>query len=111
MTLYIKWKHHEKMIICTHISSFVISYNLDDLKLNHSFVKHINHLHIVLGLFLAHKSFVKITIISLDYILSKETHWTKETFVKCIQIQTTKSFKSFIVWVFKYITQFSGHIS
>lgn len=48
------------MIICTHISSFVIFYNLDDLKLNHSFVKHIYHLHIALGLFLAPKSFVKI---------------------------------------------------
>lgn len=97
------------MIICTHISSFVIFYNLDDLKLNHSFVKHIYHLHIALGLFLAPKSFVKIKNFSLDYTLKKETHWTKETFVKCIQIQTT-SFQSLIVWVFKYITKFSGHI-
>lgn len=97
------------MIICTHISSFVIFYNLDDLKLNHPFVKHIYHLHIALGLFLAPKSFVKIKNFSLDYTLKKETHWTKETFVKCIQIQTT-SFKSLIVWVFKYITKFSGHI-
>lgn len=60
------------MIICTHISSFVIFYNLDDLKLNHSFVKHIYHLHIALGLFLAPKSFVKIKKFSLDYTLKKK---------------------------------------
>lgn len=62
------------MIICIYILSFVIFYNLDDLKLNYFFVKYIYYLYIVLGLFFVFKFFVKIIIIFLDYILKKEIY-------------------------------------
>lgn len=62
------------MIICIYILSFVIFYNLDDLKLNYFFVKYIYYLYIVLGLFFVFKFFVKIKKIFLDYILNKEIY-------------------------------------
>lgn len=62
------------MIICIYILSFVIFYNLDDLKLNYFFVKYIYYLYIVLGLFFVFKFFVKIKNFFLDYILKKEIY-------------------------------------
>lgn len=62
------------MIICIYILSFVIFYNLDDLKLNYFFVKYIYYLYIVLGLFFVFKFFVKIKFFFLDYILKKEMY-------------------------------------